>query len=231
MKLNNIFILSLIASILFVGCGTSTSIVGSYTAPEAEQKSYDNIMVTGLTRNILPREVLENQMINELRKKNVEASHSLDIISENMDVSDQQVQDSLVEKIDARGFDAYITVAVIDKETETTYVPGNATYAPVPHYPHYQTYWGYYRYNYRVVYDPGYYTTDRYYYVEANLYDANTEELVWSVQTRSYDPGSLQNLADDLSKTLVSELDDEELLRNGPQDQRTAQDDDDMVQD
>lgn len=229
MKFNNIFFLLLITALFLTGCGTSTSIVGSYTAPEADQNSYDNIMVTGLTRNILPREVLENEMVNELRKKDAEASHSLDLISENMDVSNQEIKDDLVEKVDARGFDAYITVALIDKETETTYVPGNANYEPVARHPHYQTYWGYYRYNYRVVYDPGYYTTDHFYYVEANLYDAGSEELVWSVQTRSYDPGSLQTLAGDLSKTIVSELEEQQLLRNGAQDKRNERDE--IVQD
>lgn len=214
MKLKNILYLS-IFSLLLTACGTNTAIVGSYTSPEAAEKAYDNIMVTGLTRNILPREVVETQTVNALRRNDVEASHSMDLISEHMNFDDQQVKDSVINAVDERGFDAYLVVTLLDKETETTYVPGNTSYAPLPGYPHYQNYWGYYTHNYRVVYEPGYYTVDQLYYMEANLFDAETEELVWSAQTRSYDPGSIQALADDLARTIASELESQNLL--GPE--------------
>lgn len=211
MKFKNILFSAI--AIFLTGCSTNTAVVGSYVVPEETRKSYDNIMVTGLTRNILPREVVETQLVNALRRKNVEASHSLDIISENMDLSSQVVKDSVVMAVDRRGFDAYLAVTLLDKETETTYVPGNTVYAPVTRFPYYQNYWGYYHHNYRVIYEPGYYTVDQYYYMEANLYDAETEELVFSVQTRSYDPGSLQGVITDLSRTIVAELYREDLLQ------------------
>ena len=35
---------------------------------------------------------------------------------------------------------------------------------------------------------PGYYTTDQTYFIEGNLFDANTNELLYSIQSKAYNP-------------------------------------------
>ncbi|MDY0078796.1 MAG: hypothetical protein RBR87_16130, partial [Bacteroidales bacterium] len=70
------------------------------------------------------------------------------------------------------------------------YVPGSQG-APYVVYPFYGSYYSYYNMRYSYVYDPGYYTTDQIYFIEGNLYDLNTDKLVWSMQSKSYDPGTL----------------------------------------
>ncbi|MFZ6053152.1 hypothetical protein [Halocola ammonii] len=210
MRLKTISILSFIALMLMTGCNT-TEIIGSWEAPDAEENVYNSVMVTGLTSTILPREQVEREMVDALNKEDVYAAHSLGVITNNMNMANESFQDSVVMMVDAKGFDALLTITLLEKETEARYVPGTV-YDPVVGYPYYNNFWGYYSYNYGVVYDPGYYNVERDYYIEANLYDADSEEIIWSAQTRTHDPGTLGNLADDFAKVIAEELDEEDLL-------------------
>lgn len=42
---------------------------------------------------------------------------------------------------------------------------------------------------------------------------AESEEIIWSAQTITHDPGTLGNLADDFAKVIAEELDEEKLLK------------------
>jgi hypothetical protein len=203
-------LLSVITLLVMSGCNT-TEIIGSWQAPEAEGQEYNSVIVTGLTSTILPREEMEYEMVDALKNEDVYATHSMSIITNKMNMSNEDVQDSVLMSVDAKGYDALLTITLLDKDTEAQYVPGNV-YRPVAEYPYYGNFWGYYTYNYGVVYDPGYYTLEREYYIEANLYDAETEKLIWSAQTRTHDPDTLGNLADDFAKVVAKELDKENLM-------------------
>jgi hypothetical protein len=63
------------------------------------------------------------------------------------------------------------------------------------------------------VYSPGYYTTDKTYYLESNLYDVATEKLLWSVQSETINPGKAEEVAQDYTNMLLDALDKNGLLR------------------
>jgi hypothetical protein len=56
------------------------------------------------------------------------------------------------------------------------------------------------------VYTPGYYTTSTSYELEANFYDADKNELQYSAQARSFDPGSAATLSSDFSKAIIDDM-------------------------
>lgn len=56
------------------------------------------------------------------------------------------------------------------------------------------------------MYTPGYYDTDKKYYIEINLYDAETDELVWSSQSETTNPPSLESFAPTFALTVVNQL-------------------------
>jgi hypothetical protein len=62
---------------------------------------------------------------------------------------------------------------------------------------------GFYSYWYSYFYDPGYYVTDRYYFMEGNLFDSKSETLIWSVQTKTINPSSIENFSKSLIETLM----------------------------
>src|SRR5690606_23752299 len=108
-----------------------------------------------------------------------------------------------------------LTVALIDKETETRYVPGNAGYAPMPRFGYYGTFWGYYNTWYPTLYSPGYYEGEKVYFIETNLYDADTEELLWSAQSETYNPRNLPDFASTFADVVVSRMERDDLLNAG----------------
>lgn len=97
-------------------------------------------------------------------------------------------------KIRELNSDVIFTVALVDKESESRYVPGSMPYRPYMGY-YERGFWGYYNYWYPFGYDPGYYTTDKTYFLEGNLFDVKTEEQLWSVQTEAYNPTSIENFS------------------------------------
>ncbi|MBS7564414.1 hypothetical protein KHS38_08340 [Mucilaginibacter sp. Bleaf8] len=60
-------------------------------------------------------------------------------------------------------------------------------------YGYYNRFWTYYNNWYPYLYAPGYYDQQQVYYLETNLYDARTEELIWAAQSETYDPSSIDN--------------------------------------
>ena len=114
----------------------------------------------------------------------------------------------IIDKVRSLGCEALLTVALVDKTSETRYVPGTATYMP---YGSYGYGWGgYYGYG-MSTYNPGYYTTDKTYFVESHIFDVESEKMIWSAQSEAYNPSSISKfsrdyttvLADRISKDLV----------------------------
>jgi len=200
-KLSTLFAFTLI---VLGSCSPSVKILGSWTSPSMSTTGYDDLFVTALTDNILARQTVEQDLDNLLNEKGVNAQSSFNILPPGFKTSGVD-KNEVLQKIKALGSDAILTVAVLDQTNETRYVPGTTMYSPMG-YGYYGRFWGYYSYYNPVMYDPGYYTTDKNYYLEANLYDAETEELVWSSQSETTNPASIETFSKTFSETIVSQL-------------------------
>ncbi len=190
--------------------GTSTLVTGTWES-ERVGKSYENIMVVALVPTVSSRSTIEKQMVESLSGKGVNATQSMDILPTKF-IEEENRKQEILNNIRSDGADGILTVSLIDKETESRYVPGSNPYAPYPHYSFYGQFWGYYNYWYPRFYDRGYYTEDKVYYIETNLYDTETEELVWSAQSKTYDPVNLDTFSKDFAKAIVNKLDEADII-------------------
>ncbi len=93
------------------------------------------------------------------------------------------------------GFDGVIVMQLKDVEKSTSYVQGSS-------YGGYG-YRGYYGYG---SYSPGYYTEDKTFMVETNLYSLRDSKLLWSGTTSSLNPTSFDNTIDSIIYTIKYEL-------------------------
>ena len=109
-----------------------------------------------------------------------------------------------LDKLQNSGFDAVITIVLLDKQKERYYVPGRLNYSPYAGYYHH--FWGYYTTIYDRVYAHGYYVTNTKYFWESNLFDVASKELIYSVQTESFDPASSESLAHEYGKLIVKDM-------------------------
>lgn len=169
-------------------------------------------MVSAMTEKVTVKQTVEDLMAAELAARGVDATKSITLFPPKFSEEQMNDKDAMVNAIRSNGHDAILTIALIDEETESRYVPGSTTYAPLTTYHYYGSFWGYYTHRYPMVSDAGYYTQDRVYFVEANLYDARTEELVWSAQTETINPNSFYRAAEKFAEVTVEAMAERGLL-------------------
>ena len=204
-------ILKLSILLLFVvGCTTKRTLIsGSWKNPQGV-KEYSNILVAALTSHAVPKSVIETDLVNEFKKNGVEATESIMKFPINEAASDTQKHE-LMNKVKDKGMDAILTISLLKKETESRYVHSSYSYDPFA-YPFYRNFWGYYSYWYPYAFSPGYYVTDKTYYLETNLYDLATEELVWSAQSATYNPVDLNSFSREFAQIIVSRLKEDNVV-------------------
>ena len=209
MKSFSIFFLTL----LFACYTPSTTINGTWISKD-EKKNYSSIIVAAMTDNVLAKSNVETDLVNALRDRGIRAEKSIDKFPPKVTASESD-KSELMNRVKQNGTDAILTVSLLDKETESRYVPGSYGYDPFNRFYYYRTFWGYYSYWYPYVYDPGYYVTDKIYYIETNLYDASTEALIWSAQSSTYNPSDLEKFSRNFAKLIVSKMEADGVIRTG----------------
>ena len=204
MKKRNLIFTFLILAIA-VSCSPSTKILGSWTGPNTPTEPYSNVFVTAITENLVARQTIENDIDTYMSAKGVNAVSSFDIIPPGFKASEENKAATVKAILDG-GSDAILTIALLDQTSETRYVPGTTMYSPMMYGGYYGRFYGYYSYYNPVMYDPGYYATDKNYYLEMNLYDAKTEQLVWSAQSETTNPSSIETFSRSFSELVVNQL-------------------------
>lgn len=201
-------ILSILFAFFLISCGTNTQIIGSWTSDELPtEKSYSKVFIAALTPNKNVQNALENNLASAARQKGIEASTSAQTFTRTFTQDSQPSKSEILDKVKAQGANAIFTVTLLDQDSETRYIPGNTTYyRPITYGGYYGRFYSYYNTVYPVTYDPGYYKTDKIYYLESNLYDANTEELIWSAQSKTVNPADIDSFARDYTQAMVNEL-------------------------
>jgi hypothetical protein len=196
-------------------CGSNTRITGSWIDPDIKGTPKENasVFIASLSRNMEVRTKLENELAAQAAQRGIKAIKSTAFFPPTF-YEKLPAREVLLDKIKESGVDAILTVGLINKESETRYVPGtNRYYAPYPYYRWYGGFYTYYNYWYPNMWDPGYYTTDKTYFMETNLYDASNEKLIWSAQSETMNPGSIDNFVRDYPKKLVEQLVKDGLLK------------------
>jgi hypothetical protein len=189
--------------LLLMGCASSR-ITHSWKAENTAAKKYNKIMVLGLIRDadIRVRERMEDHLAGDLKDLGYQAVSSLKEYGpkafDNMD------EKAALDKLRSSGIDAVVTIVMLDKTRERHYVPGYITYSPYAIY--YNRFWGYYSTMYGRIYSPGYYEVNTRYFWESNLYDMSSKELIYSAQTETFDPASVETLGHEYGKMIVHDM-------------------------
>ncbi|WP_109698602.1 glycoside hydrolase family 18 protein [Chitinophaga deserti] len=207
------YCLTLFAAVLLSACGTTTQVTNFWRTPDAPQKTYHTIFIAAMVHNVGAKQSIENNLAAAAQNKGYKAIKSGDIFPPNFTKENVPSKEAILNRVRELGCDAIFTMAVVDKTSETRYVPGSGPYAPYPAWGWYGSFWGYYNYWYPTMYNPGYYTTDKTYFLESNMYDAQTESLLFSVQSESINPGSIEDFSRSYTKSLVQALERQGLLK------------------
>jgi hypothetical protein len=202
---------ALLFALLLSGCGPSQKITNSWINPEAGSKGpYRSIFIIVLSQDKETSYSVEDRMAHLISSRGQKAVLSSAVLLPNLSISENFTREQLAEAIKRTGCDAVFVIALLDVKTEEHYQPGTAYY-PM-NYGMYGSYYGYYNYYYPQVYSPGYYTSNKTYYIESNFYDLAQDQLLWSIQSEAYNPTDLDSWFDSYSTDLINELKSEGLI-------------------
>jgi len=207
----------LLASLVAVmSCATSQTVTNFWKSPDTPQgKSYTSVFIMAITPDMATRNVVESDLAAAAMSKGFKATRSVDVFPSSFTKDNVPSKEEMLGKIRELKCDAVFTVSLLDMKSEQRYVPGTTTYAtttayggyaPYPYHGYYGSYYSYASYSYPVVSTPGYYTTDKTYFIEGNMYDAETEQIRWSMQSTAYNPSSLNSFSKGYAQLLIGEL-------------------------
>ena len=190
--------------ILTIGCGPAHKVTSSWTNKNFKTDlKYKKIYVAALVNNPHVRTHLEEEMSNAAKVYGFTVEKSWDYFPPTFGNNQAPSREKMMDKIKQLNCELIFTITLVDKESETRYVPGSiGYYGPYPGYG--LRFWGFYSYWHPYMYDPGYYVTEKTYFMEGNLFDVSSETLIWSVQTKTLNPPSIEKFSKGLVETLLS---------------------------
>ncbi len=199
------------AATALIGCGSSQEVTNVWRNPKrSPNQPYKSVFIMAISKDAAARNTLETDLANAAESRGMRAIKSVDALPSTFSKPAPATKEEILAKLRELNCDAVFTVSLLDVKSDQRYVPGTTTYAasyaPYPQYNYYGSFYGYYSTMYPVVSTPGYYTEDKTYFIEGNVYDAQTEEIQFSMQSRAWNPSSLSSFSRGYVKLLIDQL-------------------------
>jgi hypothetical protein len=201
----------LLAALLFLlclsGCA-SVSLVESWKDQETPRKRYGDLLVVAISENRQARQIVEEVLAAELRKKGLSATPSYTVTG-----VEAQLSRSLIEKaVQATAADSVVTTRLVDlkerKHSSGGFVMTSRETTG------YADYYGAGMVSY-ATFDmkPVEITTSTTYALETNLFDTATQRLVWGGITNAVDPTGVITLSERYSGVVIDALSREGFIK------------------
>ncbi len=221
MRINNLALSGLfgLLVLLVLSSCSNTKLEGTWSDPN-NKASYANIMVVGISDKKQTRRAYESYFVASLRDKGVNSLASYTLISQEDEKefgSDKGEFKKIIKAaIKGSNIDAVLITHVASIEEDDVYRP-SMDFQPVYGMPYSSGYYGgmygYHGYVTTYVQQPGYYTEEKTYILESNLYDVKTEELVWTTRSRTFSPGPMDEAIGDISRLIIDDLVSRKLIK------------------
>jgi len=214
MRLVKITISLFLVAMVMVSCNSSMRVMATWVDKDkvkALPPGPHTVFIFVITQNYEAQVTLENDLAKAAEAKGVKVYKSIDVFGPIIVKDKLPQKDVILKSIRDLGCDAIYTVAVVDKQSETRYVPGTmvtGAYSPYGYTPYGgygYSYGGYYAYS-TAFYTPGYYSTDKTYFIESNLFNAKTEELLIASQSKLVNPPEIPKASKQYTALLVEDL-------------------------
>jgi hypothetical protein len=212
------YILPLLIIVTLASCSSSSMrIMATWVNKEKVatlKPGKHTVFVFVITQNYDAQVNLENDLAKAAEARGVKVIKSINAFGAILTQDKLPPKDAILKSVRNMGCDAIFTVALVDQHSETHYTPGNsggAYYSPYPGYGY--AYSGYYAYSIPI-YSPGYYTTDKTYFIESNLFDADSEQMLVSMQSKVVNPPTIEKASKKYTEMLVTELQAKGFLKN-----------------
>lgn len=192
----------IMAAVLFLtACATPTRITAVWTDNPKTFPEVGSVVVFATVNDLEARMKAEMALSQQLTVEGLEAVPGMKMFSPDfLKQSDHSNAVSAVLK--EKGVDAVMMVSVKRVDQEENFVPG-------PYYgnPYYYRFYGPYG-----GWNDGYVSTSTEILLETNIYDVNTDKLLYKSQSRTVDPSSVDDTIDSYVPVIIKDLKTKGLL-------------------
>jgi hypothetical protein len=189
-----------------IGCA-ATNISSAWKDAAAGTAPFKKVMVVAMSQDMSMRRIAEDTFVKSL-PKNVQGVTSYTFIPEDELKDVAKVKERCVQG----GIDGVVVYHLVAVDKETRYVPGT-TYYTSGAYPYYGSFGPYWGASYGMVYEPGYVTEDKIVQIESNAYAVADEKLMWTVRSETINPGSAQQVIDEVVALTVQKLHEDKVIQ------------------
>ena len=202
MKKRHVLFCCMGAMFLFSLMSCATTTLTNVWKDKDYQGKPHNIVVIMVTKSPVTRELVEGMFVAGLDSRGNNAIASSKIIPLDQ-LSDRNIVES---KIKGMGADAVLVTRLFDRKKMETYTPGVIYGFP----DYYYDWWGYYEY---VMVTPGYSDETQVLIAETNMYDIETEKLIWSARSETEGTEGDQQIIKTFVKIMIHKLASEGIIK------------------
>ncbi|MBE9529597.1 MAG: hypothetical protein IME99_10230 [Proteobacteria bacterium] len=205
-----ILLLLLPILLLVLSSCASTSLVHVWK-DEAYNDTIKRVLVIGVTKKELYKRSFEDEFVRQFKEQGIDAVAAFRVLPIKKKLDKKEIR----AKVEELGIDAVLVTRLVDKKTVETYFPPRIERVyRGPYYGprHHHNLHGYYERSYDIVTVPGYTLVEKFIILETNIYDAETEEIIWAVSTETSLGEPSNKLIESLIELLVANLKEHQML-------------------
>jgi hypothetical protein len=210
MKKYNLFLIILITFI--TSCAPEVYNIAFWVNKEKLTHPYKKVYILAMLNNTANNAVVENDFAKQATKRGIAHIKNNDMMPATF-VNREYGKEQTLLKAKELGCDAIFTVGLKAIKTESHYVPGQTSYQPYPTYGYYNRFPVYYSNYYGQVETPGYFVNDKVYFIECNLFDVSSQEILFSIQSKTYNPSDIETISKAYCKEVCKLLEKEGIIK------------------
>jgi hypothetical protein len=175
--------LALVIAAVAGACSSDVKMVRSWVDPQMPKDSVKKIFVIGVADNISLRKSFEDTCVDQLKALKYQAVAGYTLVGD----LNQVDKDKVAAELKQDGFTHVLVTRIVHREDVEEYHPPSYVSVGYGGYPGY--YGGWYPYmsvGYSTMASPGYTTVKTVLSVESNLYDVNTEKMMFTGLSQAY---------------------------------------------
>ena len=194
-----------IAAIVAGSCAPQTEVVKMYDDPARASKTYERLLVVAISSDYNQQQRFENEIVQRLRREQVDATPG----HTHFNTSDGLLQEDIDRAATAVGADGILITHVVSVESSIEMVEGRVEIEstcrggdPVD----------FFLYDHKVVREPDSVKLAHTVIVITNLYDAGSQDRVWTIQSTCFEKTSMSAVLLEEAKAIVRQLRIDQLI-------------------
>jgi len=197
---------------VFMSACANTKFTKQWVAEDYNGEPYDDILVLAVADKMGNRQDTENYIVEKLGEAGIDAMQSFDILPKTETIDREAVGNA----IDGLQLDAVIVIYATGVTEEEYYIPTRrfGVYSGYGYgHAHYGSFYNYYPHTYRYVYVPGYDNTHHVVALETSLFDLDTGNMIWSGQSNTFAPESVDDVIHNITLLTINELKKKKIIK------------------